>query len=487
MPESGRGKSMVTETSRKGIARTGATVALVNPQLATSSWERGFRPGTLEDALPRHGLTQLSASLKKDGHRVVLADLRLLSGWEAFRSLLSSWNPDFIGVTAHTVEASAAEHVIAEARRASPQAIIVVGGIHATMRPASISSDADYVIRGEGEVTLPRIVGGDGCHPRIGWGETPELDTLPYEDRELYSDYAWRTRFPFWDLKPPTVDLLTGRGCPYTCRFCCGPGEQNLFTRPSPTHAHQRIPAIRRRSVAHVLGELNALRLAYGFRSVVFHDDQFVLEPDWVIEFCRGLHREGFVGQGLRWWASCRADLVRRYPEVVAEMKRAGLSILSIGFESFSEIILESLGKGTSVDDNFAAARICRELGIDIFANVMLGVPRPDGRWHLADDLASVRALKVLRPRWVSPSVFSPIPGSALWDWCRERNLVIDQTPERSGTRSVGPLPVRGVEPASLLPLIGRLQRLGRHPIIDRMQRLRFRLVGPSPAWRKEG
>lgn len=465
---------------------TGVTVALVNPQLATSSWGKGYTPGTMEDALPRHALTHLSASLKESGHRVVLADLRLLSGWKAYRSLLSRERPDVIGVTAHTVEASPAERAIAEARRAWPQAIIVAGGIHATMSPESVSKEADRVIRGEGELTLRRIADGDGDQPRVQWGETPELDALPFEDRELYTDYAWRTRFPVWDLKPPTVDLLTGRGCPFSCRFCCGPGEQNLFTRPSPADPHRRVSAVRRRSTEHVLGELQSLRDAYGFRSVVFHDDQFLLDPDWVLEFCRGLHRDGHVRRGVRWWASCRADLVRRHVEVVAEMRKAGLAILSIGFESFSDPILEFLGKGATVADNLAAARICRELGIDIYANVMLGVPRPDGRWRPGDDLASVEALERMRPRWVSPSVFSPVPGSALWDWCQERGLVVDEEPARTGTRSVGPQPVRTVDLASLEPLVARLRRLGNHPFVDLVQRLRFRLAGPSPARRTE-
>ncbi|RPI08738.1 MAG: hypothetical protein EHM71_07700 [Zetaproteobacteria bacterium] len=162
-------------------------------------------------------------------------------------------------------------------------------------------------------------------------------------------------------------------------------------------------------------------------------------------------------------------------------MKRAGLAILSIGFESFSEPILEFLGKGTTVHDNEAAARLCHDLGIAVYANIMLGVPGPDGRWRIEDDLASVEALERIRPRWVSPSVFSPIPGSALWDWCRERDLVEDADPERVGTRSVGPQPVRTVDMEKLAPLIARVHALGRHPVIDRLQRLRFRLAGPSP------
>ena len=64
-------------------------VALVNPQIITSSWGRGLRPGTMEDALPRHGLTHLSACLKERGHRVLLVDLRLLRGWGEYESLLA--------------------------------------------------------------------------------------------------------------------------------------------------------------------------------------------------------------------------------------------------------------------------------------------------------------------------------------------------------------------------------------------------------------
>ena len=65
-----------------------ATVALVNPQLATSNWGRGLRPQTMDDALPRHSLTALSSPLKAAGHEVVLVDCRLLGGWDDYERLL---------------------------------------------------------------------------------------------------------------------------------------------------------------------------------------------------------------------------------------------------------------------------------------------------------------------------------------------------------------------------------------------------------------
>ena len=57
-----------------------AVVLLVNPQLATSGWGRGLRPQTMDDALPRHSLTFLSAPLKAAGHDVRLADALTPSG-----------------------------------------------------------------------------------------------------------------------------------------------------------------------------------------------------------------------------------------------------------------------------------------------------------------------------------------------------------------------------------------------------------------------
>src|SRR5437879_2633544 len=110
-------------------------VALVNPQLATSGWGRGLRPHTMDDALPRHSLTALSAPLKAAGHEVSLLDVRVLSGWEEYEHLLGVQRPDFVCVTAHTAECDAALEALTRARRVLPAARTVVGGIHFTMYP----------------------------------------------------------------------------------------------------------------------------------------------------------------------------------------------------------------------------------------------------------------------------------------------------------------------------------------------------------------
>ena len=462
-----------------------ATVALVNPQLATSGWGRGLRPGTMEDALPRRALTSLSSVLRRAGHRPLLVDLRLLSGWPDYDAILERERPEFVCSTAHTVEIGDALAALERAKAVLPSCTTVGGGIHLSMFPEEASATVDHVIRGEGEVTLPHLVAGGGDWPRVTWGEPPDLDTLPPEDRALYPDHAWRMRFPLWSLPPPTAEILTGRGCPYGCRFCCGPGEQNLYTKPAPADPSRRIPSFRRRAVESVVAELEELRAVYRIRSVVFHDDQFLLGPRWVDDLCRALDRAGLVRHGLRWWAACRADVICRHPELIAAMRRAGLRVISIGFESFSDDILAWLGKGTTGEQNHRAAEICHRLGLEIFANVMLGVPRADGVWRLADDIATVEAIERIRPRYASPSFFTPVPGSALYEWWLATFPHAAAGAAGGGRRNPEPGSIPGVDYTALAALAQRCLAVAAHPLLDRLRHLRFAFApgrAPRPA-----
>jgi len=451
-------------------------VVLVNPQLATSSWGRGFQPQTMDDALPRHSLTFLSAPLKRAGHNVHLADLRLLANWQEYEQLLRDRRPDFVCATAHTSEADIAVEVLARARRILPAARTVAGGIHFTMYPQTAldSGVVDFVVRGEGEVSLPALLADPAAFPLVFWGEPPDLDAIPDEDRDLYPDYAACTQFPMWDLPRPIVDVLTKRGCPWQCRFCCGPGEQNLFTKAA---GDRRFPTFRHRSVDNVIDEMKRLEQRYGFRGVVFHDDQFIIRRDWVVDFCKAMHAAGFVRRGIRWWAAVRADVICREPELVERMADAGQQIMSIGFESFSDRMLRWMRKDTTSEENVRAAEICHRLGLEIYANVIFGMPYEDGRWSLADDLASFAAIRGMRPRYFSPSYFSPIPGSWLHQWAADQGVILGDDAMQNGRRSPDQAKIRGVDYAALDRLLDEL-RAEREAIFNPGRTLTSRLGG---------
>ncbi|MCB2189973.1 MAG: B12-binding domain-containing radical SAM protein [Deltaproteobacteria bacterium] len=451
---------------------------LVNPQQGSRGWGSGRDPLDLDDLLPHHGLAHLAAVLKQQGHEVSLLDLRLMSGWEQARDEMEQAAPQVVGVTARTQDAGRAARCLAMASKTAPGALRLAGGIHYTMFPReALDAGAHKVLRGEGEVSLPAIIANPDLFNDITWGEPPELDALPFALRELLPDYRRRLLYPVWSLRPPIVDMLTGRGCPWGCRFCCGPGEKALYTRPSPRDPGKRIPYLRRRSVEHVMLELAELWQRYRFRSIIFHDDQFLIEPEWASRFCRAMHQAGYSRRGVSWWAACRADMICRHPGVIAEMRDAGLKVISIGFESFSDELLGWLGKGTTSAINRRAAAICQDLGLEVFANLILGIPREDGTWHREDDQISLQAIKEMAPNYFSHSFLSPIPGSWLYNWALEKELMLHQEHAQTGSRRPGRVLLRGVDydelERMLAPVISRYQKFWRPRLEHYTYRLR--------------
>jgi radical SAM superfamily enzyme YgiQ (UPF0313 family) len=340
-------------------------ILMVNPQ------QLGIQIGTDGNTFIKHGIAQLSACLKAAGHIVRLSDLRLMQSWTDYTTLVTSFNPDFVCISVMTCDLERAVEVADVTKKLDDNIVVVAGGIHASIAPESFPLSFDFVMRGEGEVSLPKLIESPGRFERVFYGETPNLDQLPYEDRMLWPDHQERTGISVWGFEPPIVDVLKSRGCPYHCKFCCGPGEQNHYTRLVDG---ERRPYVRARSVDHLMGELEQLYDHYKFNSIVFHDDQFILNKEWVREFCMRKQESRF--KDARWWAASRADVILKNKDLIKEMRDAGLSVLSIGFESFSYELLPFWDKGTTPDINYAAGRYVKSLGIKLYSNLILGAPR---------------------------------------------------------------------------------------------------------------
>ena len=113
-------------------------------------------------------------------------------------------------------------------------------------------------------------------------------------------------------------------------------------------------------------------RATYMFWRFRVHDDCLTEDRTWVTEVCAKYRVEGvpqaFVCQS-------RVDIITRDPDMVKMMRDAGLKGYFIGFESGNQRVLNFLRKGTTVDRNLEAATVCREYGLVIWANYMMGIP----------------------------------------------------------------------------------------------------------------
>jgi len=82
--------------------------------------------------------------------------------------------------------------------------------------------------------------------------------------------------------------------------------------------------------------------------------------------------------------------------------------------------MLDLLRKGIKPEDSVKAGAVCRQNKILIFANYMLGVPP-----ETVEDLEMTYAMmRTIKPELHSPSYFSPIPGSDLYTYCKEKDLI---------------------------------------------------------------
>ncbi len=381
-------------------------VEFVYPAIA--GWGFDCYGRTIETSWVSHGLAVLSACVKAEGHTVGLLDLRRLKGWKEFEDEMRGRRPDLVGVYISSVDFNPALEAIERTRALLPQVRIVVGGPHPSLVIEEFLENAniDSIFIGEGEISFPRFLEevpkGRNGKPHVVQGEKPDLDRVPFIDRTLFGPFEKSPAPEF--LPEPFMSTIAGRGCFFKCKFC-QPAEAKIFGKK-----------VRRRSVENVVEELRNLRRDYGMRSFILHDDCLTEDRRWVRDFCEKMRSED---GDLRFMCQTRSDLVCRNPDLVGEMADAGLRLLIIGFESGSQRVLDFLGKGTTVEQNFQAAEICREHGVGIWGNYMLGIPTETKE----EVKKTVDMMRRIKPDIYGPSFFTPHVGSRLYEYCVEQGL----------------------------------------------------------------
>lgn len=246
----------------------------------------------------------------------------------------------------------------------NPRGTIVVGGAHATCNPESCLEWADYVVRNEGDRTLPRLMealathgdpgGVDGISYRRGGRTVHTRPVEPLSEEEMsnlpdpYYDANTMRQMWVWPVS-------TSRGCPMQCDFC----SVSLMygTR------------YRRRSNNSIIGDLEQVA-AGPPRFVFFTDDNFAARPEETKQLlrtmiARRLNREVSVCQ-LCVSAAFDEELLRLLIE-------ARVNIVFVGIESICDETLRALNKKVDAKRNKTAARLFRQAGLWVHGMMMIG------------------------------------------------------------------------------------------------------------------
>jgi radical SAM superfamily enzyme YgiQ (UPF0313 family) len=151
--------------------------------------------------------------------------------------------------------------------------------------------------------------------------------------------------------------IETKRGCPGRCIYCADPIAKGRRTRTRPPQA--------------VVDELERL-LEQGIDHMHTCDSEFNLPESHAGEVCKEINRRG-LGDRLRWYAYCSP--VPFSPELANLMHRAGCVGINFGVDNGDESMLRNLRRDFVPDDILKAVRLCREAGIAVMLDLLLGSP----------------------------------------------------------------------------------------------------------------
>lgn len=273
---------------------------------------------------------------------------------------------------------------------------VVIGGVHPTILPEETlrETGCDYVITGEAEFAFRDLVLGTPNKQKIiHAGVIKDLDVLPFPARHLFKKehVVDMLRTHRQREREKATTMLSSRGCPYNCSFCCGIPQTKIFRWISPER---------------VVMELKKVMEDYGVSHVRFVDDLFTLPRQRVEKLCNLLIKENL---SMTWACLSRADATNK--EVLALMKRAGCKEISLGIESGSQHMLNLMNKNVTVGENYNAIQEIKKAGIDAEANFIYGFPGETEN----DREATKKFLITAKPDKINIFNFCPFPGSDVW------------------------------------------------------------------------
>jgi len=335
----------------------------------------------------------------------------------------------YIGLSTYTTDYTFTGNLIRKIRHELPDATIILGGVHVTLRPQDPFTSGlpvDIVVLGEGEYPLLDIVRGelpldeikgicflkDGAltrnEPRPLSEDLKHLPIPAYDKIDM--DFYLRPRKAgIRYLVMSCVHIFTGFGCPFSCTFCASASLYKAL-------GSQKV--VRYKTIDQVLQEIRYLKEHYGVESLDILDDTFTLNRNRVLEFCQRYSDEGMR---MPWAAETRANLVTE--DLVRSMRECGCCQLDFGVEAATQEALDRIKKGITIEDTCRAFDICRREGMRTGANVLLNT-----NGETENDVKVMKGfLKKIRAEVYYMCLTVPFLGTEIYDTHVKPALTIDE------------------------------------------------------------
>jgi radical SAM superfamily enzyme YgiQ (UPF0313 family) len=372
-------------------------VLLINPEFLPSFWslrETCDMAGR-KTLLPPLGLLTVAALLPQEWE-FRLADLNT-------RTLTpADWDwAELVVISGMIIQR---EGVLSLIRQAKQQGkTTAVGGPYATsLYPEVLEAGADFLLRGEGEVTIPHFLGAlregqpGGVFEEEG---KPDLTASPVPRFDLVNirDYL-------------TMGIQTSRGCPFDCEFC---DIVNLYGRKP-----------RYKNPGQVLKELETLYRLGWRRDVFISDDNFIGNKGQARSLLAQLipwmksHGEPF-----NFWTQTSVNLGQDL-ELIDLMTAANFSHVFLGVESPEPELLAAANKHQNLRNPLrqSLANINAN-GLSMVASFVLGFDQEKpGTGDRISEFVEELGLPLMML-----NLLQPLPNTRLWERLQKENRLLER------------------------------------------------------------
>ena len=361
------------------------------------------------------GTLSVAAVLKRAGHEVRFINGAFLSH-EQVLAEIREFDPRFIGLYSTTFGWKKAKRTAADLKQLlGKDRFICAGGPYPIALPEECLVDAcgsiDAVVTGEGELTVLEIVerleSGRGLDNVAGTlvctdnriiRNPPrpfitDLDSLPFPARELLGDAGRYIPPPGTYRRKPVAVMMTSRGCNRHCIYCFQMDKK-------------RASGIRYRSVDNVMQEIE-LCIRQGYREIKFLDDTFAADYGRAMEIAQEIRRRRL---SIAWFASACVNQVDR--PLLQAFRDAGCWAVLFGAESGVQKNLDTIRKGTTLEQIRKAVKAAQAVGLKVSTPFMFGIPGET----FEEGLQTIDFAIELDPDMANFHAITPFPGTYLYD-----------------------------------------------------------------------
>lgn len=322
-----------------------------------------------------------------------------------------SSKPLIFGFSVLTATFSSALKLAETIKKMHPDSVIIFGGIHPTASPEEVLSFdyIDLVLRGEAENTLFELYnclkeGRDYSNiDGLSYRKEKDGNIIHNKLPEIVTDLDSLPQFPYdifaKNKRYSMGFVVSSRGCPYNCIFCSN--------RVTTNKRH------RYKSAQKVVADLELLHKKYGQRTVMFLDDNFLVNRNRIFELTglirkKGLHKKmSFSFQG-------RGDNASE--EVLKELYSSGFKSVFFGIETSSNKLMKVIKKGETIEQIVDAIKMAKRTGFHVSGTFIYGLPTETHE----DRMKCIRLSKNLGMDQVRFNNATPYPGTELFDMAKK-------------------------------------------------------------------